>query len=76
VFASITRWGQCDENPTIFARVLARWSHTPVHLHTILYGSAMHREQDKVMADIHTEEITYMGNGIEMKGYIAWDSNT
>ncbi|GMR15279.1 MAG: dienelactone hydrolase family protein [Gammaproteobacteria bacterium] len=27
------------------------------------------------MADIHTEEITYMGNGIEMKGYIAWDSN-
>jgi len=27
------------------------------------------------MADIHTEEITYSGNGIEMKGYIAWDSN-
>ncbi len=27
------------------------------------------------MADIHTEEITYTGNGIEMKGYIAWDSN-
>ena len=27
------------------------------------------------MAEIHTEEITYSGNGIEMKGYIAWDSN-
>ncbi len=27
------------------------------------------------MADIHTEEITYTGNGIEMKGHIAWDSN-
>lgn len=27
------------------------------------------------MADIHTEEITYNGDGIEMKGYIARDSN-
>ncbi len=27
------------------------------------------------MADIHTEEITYAGDGIEMKGYIAWDAN-
>lgn len=27
------------------------------------------------MADIHTEEITYTGDGIEMKGFIAWDSN-
>jgi dienelactone hydrolase len=27
------------------------------------------------MADIHTEEIIYTGDGIEMKGYIAWDSN-
>jgi len=27
------------------------------------------------MADIHTEEITYTGNGIEMKGHIAWDPN-
>lgn len=27
------------------------------------------------MADIHTEEITYAGDGIEMKGYIAWDTS-
>ena len=27
------------------------------------------------MTDIHTEEITYSGDGIEMKGYIAWNSN-
>lgn len=27
------------------------------------------------MTDIHTEEIAYTANGIEMKGYIAWDSN-
>jgi len=27
------------------------------------------------MADIHTEEITYTGDGIEMKGYIAWDAS-
>jgi dienelactone hydrolase len=27
------------------------------------------------MTDIHTEEISYSGDGIEMKGYIAWDSN-
>lgn len=27
------------------------------------------------MADIHTEEVTYAGDGIEMKGYIAWDSS-
>lgn len=27
------------------------------------------------MVDIHTEEITYSGDGVEMKGYIAWDSN-
>ncbi len=26
------------------------------------------------MADIHSEEITYQGDGIEMKGYIAWDN--
>jgi len=26
------------------------------------------------MAEIHTEEITYTGDGIEMKGYIAWDT--
>jgi dienelactone hydrolase len=26
------------------------------------------------MTDIHTEEITYLADGIEMKGYIAWDS--
>jgi len=25
------------------------------------------------MADIHTEEITYAGDGVEMKGYVAWD---
>jgi dienelactone hydrolase len=27
------------------------------------------------MTNIHTEEISYSGDGIEMKGYIAWDSN-
>lgn len=27
------------------------------------------------MTDIHTQEITYAGDGIEMKGYIAWDSD-
>lgn len=27
------------------------------------------------MTDIHTEEITYMADGVEMKGYVAWDSN-
>lgn len=27
------------------------------------------------MANIHTEEISYSGDDVEMKGYIAWDSN-
>jgi len=26
------------------------------------------------MTDIHTEEISYTADGVEMKGYIAWDS--
>jgi dienelactone hydrolase len=28
------------------------------------------------MAELHSEVITYAGDGIEMKGYIAWDSST
>ena len=27
------------------------------------------------MSDIHTEVVTYSGDGIEMKGYMAWDSS-
>ena len=27
------------------------------------------------MSDIHTEVVTYAGDGIEMKGYMAWDSS-
>lgn len=27
------------------------------------------------MTDIHSEEIIYTANGIEMRGYIAWDAN-
>ncbi len=28
------------------------------------------------MTDIHSAAITYRGNGIEMKGYVAWDADT
>ena len=27
------------------------------------------------MANIQSEEITYSAGGVEMKGYIAWDSD-